>query len=228
DGLRQKLAQGDADTVKALMPIITSKLMQDALDGTLTPDAENALVRLINQQRHEVISTADAQMEGILEASKARGLHNVYSTPKMRDITGDASIATSTDRLEHAELLGGAVAAGVGSGIAVAGATLGVAAIAGVGGKAGVTLFSAVAISTSTGTYTAGAGGFAAAAGPAIVAVIAAAIGTAEAVRIAESTKNYDRYIAYKENNPAITSLQGLDLKNPDHIMQLTTAIGAM
>lgn len=228
DGLRQKLAAGDADTVKALMPIITNKLLSDAVAGTLTPDAENALVRLINQQRHEVISTADAQMEGILEASKARGLHNVYSTPKIRDVIGDASIETSANQMKYAELLGGTVAAGVGSGLAVAGATLGVAAMLGVGGKATASLFTAVAVSTSSGTYTAGAGGLAAVAAPAIVAVIATAIGTAEAIRIVESTKNYDRYIAYKENNPAIDSLQGLDMKNPDHAMQLITAISAM
>ena len=65
-------------------------------------------------------------------------------------------------------------------------------------------------------------------AAPVVAAAIAVAIGTAEVVQITESTKNYDRYIAYKAANQPLTSLQGLDMKNPDNAMQLITAISAL
>ncbi|THF67290.1 filamentous hemagglutinin N-terminal domain-containing protein [Pseudothauera nasutitermitis] len=229
DGLRQKLAQGDADTVKALMPLITSKLMRDAVEGTLTPDTENALVRLINQQRYDVISQADAAYEGILEASKARGLHNVYSAPKIRDIIGEASVEVGGDQMKQAAIIAGGAAAAVVGGAAIAGVTLVAASmpIVGLGGQSMLTAINLV-VSSSGATYTAGAAGAAGVAAPAIVAVIAAAIGTAEAILIAESTNNYDRYVAYKENNQAVDSLSGLNLNNKDHVMQLMTAISAM
>lgn len=230
DGLRQKLAEGDVDTVKALMPLITSKLARDAQNGTLSPEAEAVVVRLINEQRAKTIAAADSKYEAFMEASKARGLANIVSAPKVPDIIGGAYVEVSGEQLKHAEMLGGGIAATVGGGVAIAGATLGIAAMLGVGGKATVSLFTAIAVplASSSGTYTAGAAGLAAAAAPAVAAAIAMAIGTAEVVQIVESTKNYDRYVAYKAANQPLTSLKGLDMTNPDNSMQLITAIGAM
>lgn len=228
DGLRQMLAAGDKDTVQALMPLITGKLVRDAQSGTLSPQVQGALVRLINEQRANTIAKADAKYEAHMEASAARGLANVVSAPKLPDLIGGAYVEVTGEQMKQAELLGGGVAAVVGSGVAIAGATLGVAAMIGVGGKA-ISLFAAVGVGLASGaTYTAGAGGLAAAAGPAIAAAVAIAIGTAEVVQIVETTKNYDRYIAYKAANQPLDSLQGLNMDNPDNAMQLIAAIGAL
>ncbi|MGB6104849.1 MAG: MBG domain-containing protein, partial [Pusillimonas sp.] len=61
DALRQKLAAGDATTVQALMPVITAKLVRDQKNGALSPQTQDALVRLINEQRAHTIAAADAK-----------------------------------------------------------------------------------------------------------------------------------------------------------------------
>lgn len=228
DGLRQKLASGDTTTVKALMPIITGKLVKDAKDGTLSQQAQDTLVRLINEQRAKTIAAADEKYQAFMDASKARGLATVVSAPKVPDIVGSAYVQVAGEQVKQASIIAGGVAGAVVAAGAISGATLGIASL----GVAGSTysLFSAVSVSLSSSSalYTAGAAGAAAVAAPLIAAAIATAIGVAEVVQIAESTKNYDRYIAYKDANKPLSTLQGLDMKNPDNAMQLLTAISAM
>lgn len=234
DGLRAKLAAGDPDAVKALMPLITSKLAQDALNGTLSPQTQEVLLNLINEQRANTVAKADAKYDAFMEASKARGLVNVTSAPKVPDIVGSAYVEVSGEQMKQAELIGGVAAATVGASGAILGATLGVASMSVIGTHS---LFTSVSVAVSfisdagvkvTQIMSAGAGGASAVAAPVIAAAIAVAIGTAEVVQITESTKNYDRYIAYKAANQPLTTLQGLDMKNPDNTMQLITAISAL
>lgn len=233
DGLRAKLAAGDPDAVKALMPLITSKLAQDALNGTLSSQTQEVLLNLINEQRANTVAKADAKYDAFMEASNARGLVNVASAPKVPDIVGSAYVEVSGEQMRQAALIGGVVASTVGATAAVLGATMGTASMAVIGSHS---LFTAVNVAASyfeagtlvTKVMSAGAGGAGAVAAPVVAAAIAVAIGTAEVVQITESTKNYDRYIAYKAANQPLTSLQGLDMKNPDNAMQLITAISAL
>lgn len=233
DGLRAKLAAGDPEAVKALMPLITSKLARDALSGTLSPQTQEVLLNLINEQRANTIAKADAKYDAFMEASKARGLVNVTSAPKVPDIVGSAYVEVSGEQMRQAALIGGVVASTVGATAGVLGATMGIASMAVIGSHS---LFTAVNVAASyfeagamvTKVMSAGAGGAGAVAAPVVAAAIAVAIGTAEVVQITESTKNYDRYIAYKAANQPLTSLQGLDMKNPDNSMQLIAAISAL
>jgi hypothetical protein len=77
-------------------------------------------------------------------------------------------------------------------------------------------------------SYTAGAGGASAALGPAVIAAAAIVIGVTETMQQVESTKNYERYVAYKQANKSLLTLGGLDLSNPDNMLQLSTAMSSM
>jgi hypothetical protein len=228
EALRQKLLAGDPATIQAFMPMITTKLTQEWKNGTLSPATDAALVKLINEQRSKTIAAMDAKYNSIMQsAANNGGLLNAFSSPKIPDIVGEAYVKVSSDQLQKSVLIGGTVGA-VAGGAAIAGATLAIAAVGGVGGTA-ANLFNAVNLAVGQGaSYTAGAGGASAALGPAVIAAAAIVIGVTETMQQVESTKNYERYVAYKQANKSLLTLGGLDLSNPDNMLQLSTAMSSM
>jgi len=211
EGLRQKLIAGDKSMVAQFAPLMTLQLVKDAQSGALSPGAQAVLVNLINEQRAKTVAAVDEKYNAIMAISEERGIVRVASAPKIPDIVGSAAVEVASSQVTKTATIAGAVIAPA----VIVGATVAVTMLPGVAGSAALTYF---------GNF-----GFIAGAGPiGAVAAVAAAIGVAEAVQIVETTKNYDRYIAYKAANKPLTSLQGFEMNNPDNAMQMITALSSM
>ncbi|MBO9538095.1 MBG domain-containing protein [Herbaspirillum sp.] len=212
DALLQKMLSGDAATVSAFMPLITATMTQQLKNGKLSPATEAALVQLINDQRSKTIASMDAQYNAIMaQASQdnASGLMtSAFTAPNIPDLVGTAYVKVATDQIDAA-LIGGSIP----SAAALGGTLAGVIAVSvAEGGTAFYTTSAAITSSSSV-------------AGIVVGAVIMSVM---EGIKVAESTKNYDRYVAYKAANKSIQTLDGLNLSNPDNLLQLGTAMTAL
>ncbi|MDD5333956.1 MAG: MBG domain-containing protein [Rhodoferax sp.] len=213
ENLRLRVQAGDAVAARALVPIMATAMMKSLSEGTLAGDTSAALMQLINGQRAEIIEKADAKFNSILSLRESSGgLLNLFAAPKIPDIVGQAFIEVADSRRVTAERTGGIVGSVVGGGI-VAGSMMTEAAL--------VTGFGTLSTSTLVSEF----GAATALGGPAVIVAVAVAIGVAEANAVAESTKNYERYQAYKDANKPLASLNKIDLSNKDNLAQVATAI---
>jgi filamentous hemagglutinin family protein len=216
--LRQLAVAGDETALKLLMPVITAQLFKSIKDGTIAPDTEAALVQLINDQRAKTVAKVDAKLAAIY-GTHDNSLLSVLSAPKIPDVVGAAYIDVAAEQRQKDVLLASTVSAGLGAGV-VAGVTIGIGAGLSIAGGGGFLLSGGF-----IGAALAGGAGFATVGG---VAAAAVAIGVAEAVQVAESTKNFERAMSFIANNGPVAHLGGLDLGSKDNLMQLMGAMSTL
>jgi hypothetical protein len=218
ENLRAAAIAGDPTAVKAIAPIMAMSMMAGLKDGTLDPSVAAAMLKNINDQRANLVKTADANHNAAIKDAQSTGMVQLFSSPKIPDVVGQAYVDVAAEQNAKTETMG-TVGAALGSAGVVAGSMIGMATL--VGGVGASVMGSSVTLLSEAGAGTA-------VAGPGIVATAAAAIGFAEGVEVAQSTKNYDRYLDFKKDNQQLTSLKGLDLKNTNTLASATLAIQSL
>lgn len=217
ENLRAAAIAGDPTAVKAIAPIMAMSMMAGLKDGTLNPSVAAAMLKSINDNRAKLVKAADAKYNAAIKDAQSTGMVQLFSSPKIPDIVGQAYVDVAAEQHAKTEMAG-TIGAALGSGGVIAGSMIGMATL--VGGVQG-SVSSSVTVLTEMGAGTA-------VAGPAIIATAAAAIGIAEAVETVQSTKNYDRYVAFKKDNQQLTSLKGLDLNNKNNLGGAMLAIQSL
>ncbi len=204
DTLRQLASAGDATALTAMTPLLSAGLMRALEQGKLPVDADNLLLDSINAQRTKLGEIVEAKYQAFVAKQDMRegSLTTVISSTKMPDLVGSAYVDLYTGMSEQDAAL---IAGGVGA--AMAGTVVATGVLLAVGAT-----YSSILVSTAS-------------TGVGAIALVAVAIGVAEAVQVFETEKNAQRYADFKEQNQQLISLDQLNLKDTDNRSQAAMAI---
>lgn len=204
DTLRQLASAGDATALTAMTPLLSAGLMRALEQGKLPVDADNLLLDSINAQRTKLGEIVEAKYQAFLAKQDMRegSLTTVISSTKMPDLVGSAYVDLYTGMSEQDAAL---IAGGVGA--AMAGTVVATGVLLAVGAT-----YSSILVSTAS-------------TGVGAIALVAVAIGVAEAVQVFETEKNAQRYADFKEQNQQLISLDQLKLNDKDNRSQAAMAI---